>query len=254
MLSTPTLARCPNDAMQDNKKLLSCCGQLTGTIKGQFCQVALYQNLSFRSHKSTNEDDWFRTWIEPLVSEPGIPLHVLERWIREAGKVNRHLFEKILSRSFETESASALRMAIAVVKIRKTSPEKNVGENFVSLATKILERSLSDFDEKVRNCFFIGLAKGGFGLLGRSDGLVVATVVLGHKGFGFSSFFHNYWDFISQREGKSTLGAADISMYQLVGAYPRLGAFSLFVLKTTLHIFLPLAFAGKFHGNLPMSF
>lgn len=74
----------------------------------------------------------------------------MERWIRESGKVRRHLLEKIMSQNFESESESALRMSIAVVKIQKTSPEKKFGENFAALASRIIEKSLFNFDEKVK--------------------------------------------------------------------------------------------------------
>ena len=67
--------------------------------------------------------------------------------------MRRHLLEKILSQNFESESDSALRMSIAVVKIQKTSPEKKFGENFAALASRILEKSLFNFDEKVKKKF-----------------------------------------------------------------------------------------------------
>ena len=105
------------------------------------------------TYKSTNEDLWFDNWIGPMMTsspEMEIPLPVLERLIRTSVKLGKKISEKILNRNLIGNQL--LQMALIVVKIAKTSTSKP-DDKTVDLTSKILSKTLFDYNEKVKSSF-----------------------------------------------------------------------------------------------------
>ena len=120
---------------------------------------------------SMDPDIWLNKWIVPIMTSTFfVPLQVLERLIKSAIRLNKNVASRILERNLISNSnfeqilddnstlgqnvyaemtEQLLQMALIVIKLEKSSSNKNEEPNKNPSSSQILSKALFHFNEKV---------------------------------------------------------------------------------------------------------